>query len=320
MAADSRSDPRGRHADKPHRIPGRGWKDVLKRTRDEIRNDHLSVVAGGVAFFGLLGTIPALAALISIYGLVADSQQVEQQFNSLSSVVPGEVHQVLGAQMKAIASSASVAGWGAAVGLLLAIWGGTRAVKAVIEALNLIYSEEEKRGFLKLNITAFLLTLAAIVSIAIAVGLIAVLPAILGTLGLSKIAGWAVSISRWPLLLFLFMVGLSVLYRFGPSRNRPRWEWVSVGAIAATALWLGASALFSLYVSNFDSYNKTYGSLGTVVILLMWFYISGYVVLVGAELNCEIERQTARDTTDEPEKAMGQRRAVAADSLGEARS
>lgn len=325
MSQDQHEEPndqqtRGRHAEKPQQIPKRGWKDILKRTKEEIRKDHLTIVAAGVAFFVMLAIVPGIAAIISIYGLVADPAQVQQQFASIKGVMPSEVYQLLNEQMTNIASSSTAAGWGAALGILVALWGGSKGVKALIDGLNIAYREEEKRGFFKLNLAAIGLTLAGVVGLLILIGLIAFVPAILRSLNVGDTLQTLGSVLRWPLLLVFFMAGLAVLYRYGPSRDEPRWSWVSGGAIAATFLWLIASLLFSFYVANFGSYNKTYGSLGTVVILLMWVYLSAYSVLLGAELNAEMERQTAEDTTKGRPEPMGHRGAFSADNLGEARS
>jgi membrane protein len=316
-----RLEPRqGTQAEKPQHIRKRGWKDILKRTKDEIRKDHLTIVAAGVAFFVMLGIVPGIAAVISIYGLAADPAQVQQQFASIKGVMPSEVYQLLNEQMTNIASSSAAAGWGAALGILLALWGGSKGVKALIEGLNIAYREEEKRGFFKLSLAALGLTLAGVVGLIILIGLIAFVPTILRSLQVGETLQTLGSILRWPLLLLFFMAGLAVLYRYGPSRDEPRWSWVSGGAIAATVLWLIASLLFSFYVANFGSYNETYGSLGTVVILLLWIYLSAYSVLLGAELNAEMERQTAIDITKGAPEPMERRGAFSADNLGEERS
>lgn len=317
---EPQAEDRGRGAETPTQIPKRGWKDILKRTKEDAGRDHVTIVAGGVAFFTLLGIVPGLAAVISIYAWIADPAQVQEQFAAMRGVVPEEAYQLLNDQMKSIASSSTAAGWGAVLGVLLSIWGGSKAMKALIEGLNIMYDEEERRGFIKLNIYALLLTLAAAVGVIVAVGLIAVLPAVIDKFGLGESAEMVVTALRWPLLLVFFMTALSVLYRFAPSRDEPQWKWVSWGAVGATALWLAGSGLFSLYVTYFDSYNKTYGSLGAVVILLMWFYLSAYAILLGAELNTEMERQTAKDTTKGAPAPMGQRNAHAADTLGESKA
>lgn len=311
---------RGRQADKPHEIPSRGWKDILKRTTKDLSQDHCTIVAAGVAFYILIGIVPGIAALISIYGLVANPAQVQQQFASMKNMIPGGAYELLSQQMQTIASSPKTAGWGAAIGIIVALWSGSSATKALIEGLNISYHEQEKRGFVKLNATAVVLTLAGVVGAAIMIGLITVLPAVVRAVAGSGVAETWAKVGRWPLLLIFFMSVLTLLYRYAPSREKAQWKWVSWGAVGATLLWIAASALFSLYVSHFSSYNKTYGALGTVVILLMWFYISAYCVLLGAELNSEMERQTARDTTSGRPEPMGRRGAFSADKLGEAQS
>jgi membrane protein len=311
-----RPDDRGRSADRPGEIPKRGWKDILKRTKEDVRHDHVTVVAAGVAFFVLLALVPGIAALISIYGFMADPQQVQQQFDSIRNVIPAEVHQLLSDQMQRISRSSTAAGFGAAVSLLLALWGGSKGVKALMDGLNIMYEEEEKRSFIKLNLTALALTIAGIAGLAIMIGLAGALPALLERLPVSETARTWMLLLRWPLIIVFFVLALGVLYRFGPSRDHPKWKWVSWGATVATVLWLTVSVLFSVYVANFGSYNKTYGALGAIVVLLMWLYISAYAVLVGAELNAQMELQTARDTTKGAPEPRGGRGAFAADNVG----
>lgn len=308
---------RGRHAHKPSEIPAKGWKDILKRVMKETSEDNISIVAAGVAFYLLIGIIPALAALISIYGLISDPAQVQQQFANFSAFLPGAVTDLLGDQMKRIASDTKTAGWGAVLGILIAIYGGSSALKAVVTGLNVAYEEHERRGFIKLTIITLLLTVGAVVTGIVAIGAIVALPAIFGFLGFGDNAALIANLIRWPLLAVLAIFSLSLLYRFGPSRKKPRWRWVTWGSTVATILWVVGSALFAFYAGHFANYNKTYGSLGAVVILLMWLYVSAFVVLLGAELNAQMELQTTKDSTVEPPKPMGARGAHAADELGE---
>lgn len=307
---------RGRSADTPAEIPKAGWKEILVRTKRDIRHDHLTVVAGGVAFFLLLAIIPGLAALISIYGLVADPAQVQQQFESLRRAVPGEVYQILNEQMQRIASSSTAAGWGAVVSIALALWGGSKGMKALMEGLNIMYEEEEKRGFVKLNLTSLALTVVGVIGFVVMIALIAAFPAVIKSFGLPDSTETWISYVRWAVLLAFFILGLGVLYRFAPSRENPKWKWVSWGAVVATVLWISVSILFSIYAANFGSYNKTYGSLGAIVVLMLWLYISAYAVLVGGELNSEMELQTARDTTTGTPEPQGKRGAYVADHVG----
>lgn len=308
---------RGREADTPGQIPKAGWRDVLLRTKREVSDDYMGLVAAGVAFFGLLAIFPALAALVSIYGLVADPAQVEQQMSGVLGMLPPQAAEILQNQMRSVASQPSTGlGWGVALGLLFTLWSAAKGVKALMQGLNIAYDEEESRGFFKLNGMALLLTVGAIVFGALALGLIAILPPVLSALGLPGWAETVISLLRWPLLAAAVVGMLAVLYRFGPDREEPKWRWVNWGSGVATVLWLVGSILFSVYVSNFGNYSETYGSLGAVVVLMMWFYLTSFVVLLGAELNAEMEHQTRRDTTEGRPEAMGERGAHVADTLG----
>jgi membrane protein len=313
-----RGDERGREASRPRDIPARGWWDVTKRVKGQLKEDRLSIIAAGVAFYGLLAIFPALIALVGLYGLAFDPQQVEQQMAALSGMLPPQAAEIILGQLRDLTQTSSGAlGLGAIAGLLLALWSASAGVRTLMEALNVAYDEEERRGAVRFYGTAILLTLAAIVGVMLAIGLIVALPIVVGFLGLTSLLEGVVSYARWPILAILMLAGLAVVYRYGPSRNEPRWRWVSWGAVIAMLLWVVGSALFSLYVTQFGNYNKTYGSMGAVVILLMWFLLSAYAILIGAEFNAEAERQTKKDTTRSPEKPMGKRRAYAADTVGE---
>lgn len=313
-----RDEGRGRTATRPHHIPASGWRDILARIKQALSDDHVGIVSAGVAFYALLALFPALAALVSIYGLITDANQVQQQLSALSGFLPQDAYALVEQQLKNVASHAGGALTVGAIGALsLALWSATKGVKALIDALNIVYDEDEDRGFVKLNGLAILLTVGAILFGAFTLILIAALPALLGNLGLSESAQNLVSFGRWPLLAIVLMVALAVIYRLGPSREQPQWQWVTLGAVAATLLWLVGSVAFSIYVSNFGSYDETYGSVGAVVILLMWLYLSAYIVLVGAELNAETEHQTTQDTTTGAPERLGKRGAHVADSVGE---
>ncbi|MFZ0258095.1 MAG: YihY/virulence factor BrkB family protein [Gammaproteobacteria bacterium] len=316
--APGREEGRGRTATRPHQIPASGWRDILARIKQGLSDDHVSIVSAGVAFYALFALFPALAAFVSIYGLITDPTQVQQQLSALSSLLPQDAYALVQQQLKNVASQAGGALTAGAIGaLLLALWGATKGVKALFDALNIVYDEEENRSFFKLNALALLLTVGAILFGTFTLILIAALPAVLGNLGLSELVRNLLSFGRWPLLAVVLMLALAVMYRFGPSREQPQWRWVTWGAIAATLLWLIGSVAFSIYVSNFGSYDKTYGSMGAVVILLMWLYLSAYVVLLGAELNAETEHQTTQDTTTGAPERLGRRGAHVADSVGE---
>lgn len=310
---------RGRHADKPTEFPKRGWLDILWRTKAQLDEDNLSIVAAGVAFYGFVAVVPSLAATIGLYALIADAGTVGEHLGLLSQVVPGQVMPMLEEQVKRIAADDTAAGWSAAVGLLIALYSSANATKALITGLNVAYDEQEKRGFFKLNLLALGLTLAGIVGVIANLALVAVLPQVLQALHLGRGVETALGWLRWPVIAGLFMFALAVIYRFGPCRKKALWRWVSWGACVATVLWIAGSALFSLYVSKFASYDKTYGSLGAVVVFLMWLYVTAYAVLVGAEFNSEMERQTLKDTTEGGPKPLGQRGAYAADTVGPAK-
>ena len=311
---------RGREAGRPQDIPARGWKDILLRVKDQIKKDRLSIIAAGVAFYGLLAVFPGLIALVALYGLAFDPHQVEQQIGALRGFLPPEAADLLLTQLSDLTSTDSTAlSVGAIGGLLLALWSASAGMRTLMEALNIAYNEEEKRGFISFYGTALLLTLAAIVGTVIAIALVVAAPIVLGLLGLDETMKWLATAVGALILMATMMLGLAVTYRYAPSRDKPRWRWVSWGAVIATVLWVVGSVLFSLYVTRFGNYNETYGSVGAIVILLMWFLLSSYAVLIGAEVNAEMERQTRKDTTEGSEKPLGGRGAHAADTVGESR-
>jgi membrane protein len=307
----------GERADKPSQIPAGGWKQVALRVKDRLGRDQISVVAGGVAFFALLALIPALASIMAIYGLAFSPEEAARQIQSFSGMLPQASQEVLSGQLQRLTrSSGGALGIGAIVGLLLSVYSASKGIKALIGALNVAYDEVEERGFFKLTFVVLSLTLGAVVLIVVALAAIGAVPVLLGSLGLPPAAAWALSAARWVLLLMIVMGALAMLYRVGPDRRHLRLSWASPGAIAATAFWLLASLGFSLYVSTFGSYAETYGSLAGIVLLLLWLYISAYVVLLGAEINVEAERQTRQDTTVGEDRPMGRREAHGADTLG----
>lgn len=309
---------RGRDADRPRDIPKRGWRDILLRVKDEMGMDNIGLISAGIAFYGLLAIFPAIVAMISLWALLFDPAQIEQQIESASGFLPREAARIIHNQGRKVASDAGAGMSLAAIGgLLLAIYSSAKGVKALIMGLNVAYDEDEKRGFIKLNIAALSLTFVLIMAMIMSLAIVIVIPILLELVGLSPAADILVSLARWPILFALAMFGLAILYRYAPSREEPRWRWVSPGALTATALWVIASILFSVYVRNFGNYNETYGSLGAVVILLMWLWLSAFIVLLGAEINAETEHQTKEDSTRGTAKPMGQRGAYVADTVGE---
>jgi membrane protein len=308
---------RGRHAVHPLQIPWPGWKDILWRTYAEMQSDRLLSIAGGVAFFILLAIFPAITALVSAYGLFFNASTITNNLSTLQDIVPANVLTIVHEQATRIASnSGRTLSIGIVVGILVSLWSAMSGVKAMIDALNVIYEQQEGRNFIKLNLAALVFTLIGFAAFLLAIAAVIVLPLILSPIGLGSMAGTLTRIGRWPALLLVLLIGLAVLYRYGPNRRAARWQWVSIGSIFAAVTWIVASYLFSWYLASFANYNATYGSLGAVVGLMMWLWISTIVVLLGAELNAEIEHQTARDSTVGEEKPLGARGAVMADTVG----
>lgn len=283
---------------------GTRWMGVLHRLKGKIGEDNVSIVAGGTAFFLLLGMVPGLAALISIYGLIANPSDVQAQFDALARVLPPDVKSILETQMTRIASERQTAGFAAFVSIGLALWGGSAAMKTVMNALNIIHHEKEKRGYLGLTFTALGLTFVLILMGALAIGLSVILPPVLSKAGLGAVAKLTVSLLRWPVLFALIFLGLAIIYRYAPSREtRPLWRSVLSGATVATLISVVVSGLFSVYVQHFGKYNETYGSLGAVVVLMLWLYLCAFALLIGAEINADAEQlpsvdlgQTARSS------------------------
>lgn len=305
----------GSGAEAPTNIPPGGWRDILWRTYGEVDKDRVLAVAAGVTFYGLLAVFPAITAFVSLYGLVADASTIAEQLSAAEGVLPSGAIEVLRDQIIRISTGNQTRlGFAFVIGLALSAWSANAGVKAVFDALNVAYGESEKRSFLRLNITSLTFTLGILIFAVIAIVAVAAIPMALGYLYLGDAVEWLISLGRWPALIVLIIIGLAALYRFGPSRDDAQWKWVSPGAIFASISWLLASALFSWYVASFEDYNKTYGALGAVIALLMWMWLSATIILVGAEINSEAERQTMRDTTKGPPRPIGLRGADAADN------
>ena len=310
---------RGREASAPWDIPRRGWKDIVWRVYAKFNDNRLLAVAAGVVFFGILALFPALTALVSLYGFFADASNIDQQVSALSGVLPGGAVDILHEEIKRLAAvHNSGLSFGFAFGLLFALWSANSGIKAIIDALDVAYEEKEKRSFIRLNLISLVMTLVAVVSVMLMIGAVVAAPIILAHVGLGGISKGLISLLRWPILFVLVVTGLAALYRYGPSRREPRWQWLSVGGVAAAILWLVSSALLSWYIANFGHYNVTYGSLGAAMGMMMWMWISAIAILLGAQLNAEIEHQTARDSTVGPDKPLGRRGAMMADTIGAA--
>jgi membrane protein len=306
----------GVDATRPTQIPWRGWKQIVKRAWAENKADNMPIIAGGVAFFGFLAIFPALIALVTLYGLVASPATVTKQVESFATGLPTSAKSLLTDQLKSITdNSGGALTVGLIVSILAALWSASGGVGNLITAVNLAYDEVETRNFVKLKLTSLALTLGAIVFVLLTVGLLTVVPVVLHALPLGIFGTILIQVVRWGLLLVLMAGSLSVLYRVAPDRDAPRFRWVSLGSVVVTVVWAIVSLLFSFYVNNFGSYDKTYGTIAGVIVLMLWLYLTCYLVLLGAEINAETEHQTARDTTEGDPVPMGTRDATVADTL-----
>jgi membrane protein len=308
-------DDRGRRAESPTDIPASGWKDILKRANEQRKEDNVQIISAGVAFYLFLAMVPTLIATISVYGLVADPADVEEQLAGVTEALPEAAGNLVLEQVESVAATGNA---GLGISLLIAVagalWSASKGMQALVIALNIAYNEPESRGFVKLRGLALGLTLGLIVAAIVGVGGMVLVSTIAGDLG--GAAGWVIEIVRWPLLGIFVMAGLAVLYRYAPDREKAEWKWVSPGAVLAVVVLLVASIGFSLYVNNFGNFNETYGSLAAVVLLLLWLFIASFIVVMGAEVDSEMERQTFKDSTTGGKEPLGNREAQAADTVG----
>ncbi len=315
MRANETNEVPGEQARKPTEIPAKGWLQVVKRGWKEASEDQVPLLGAGVAFFGFLALFPALAAFTLIYGLVADPATIASQTQTLAASLPPEARTLLVGQLDQLASAPQQSlGWGLVLAIVLALWSASGGVGNLITAVNIAYDEEKKRGFVKDKLLALGVTVGAVIFMALIVALMAGVPVVLGFLDVNGPLRWVIEVVRWVLLAGLVMLALAVLYRVAPDRDAPKFRWVSAGAVVATILWLVASAAFSLYVTYFGNYAKTYGALAGVVLMMLWLWLTSYAILLGAEINAESEEQTVKDTTTGPERPIGSRGAVKADS------
>lgn len=309
---------RGRQAEKPTQIPAKGWRDILLRIKEKIDRNHLSIIAAGISYFALLAIFPGLAALVSLYGLFSDPMAVEQQLASVKSIIPPEAFGIIENQLHTIAAqSDSNLSFGFIGGLLLTLLSANKGVMTVIEALNIVYEENESRGFIKKNLLSLFYTFIMILVVVVTLIIIVIAPAVLAFLPIPAQLQTLFNFLQWPFLAIMILMLLNFTYCYFPDRERAKWRWITSGSLFAGGLWIVASAIFSYYVSHFGDYNKMYGSVGAVVVLMIWFYISAFIVLLGGQLNAEMEHQTARDTTTGEAQPRGKRGAYMADDLGE---
>jgi membrane protein len=271
------------------------WKAVFVGVYHGFNDDRIMAIAGGVVFYALLAIFPAITAFVSLYGVFADPGTVAGHLALVQELLPTGAYAIFQDQAdRAAESGAARLGLTSLIALLFAIWSANTGTKAIMDALNVVYNQTETRSFLKFNLVSMVLTLGTMATLMLALGAVVVLPLLLAAFGVDSIGNF--ELLRWPLLLALILTGLAVLYRYGPSRKQPHWAWFSVGALAAAAGWIATSALLSWYLSNFANYNAIYGSLGAVVGLMMWMWVSAIVVLMGAELDAQIAQRGRVDT------------------------
>lgn len=308
---------RGRRAARPAQIPGPGWLDILWRVKEQLADDRVGLLAAGIAFYALLSVFPAIAAVISLWALVLDPQDMARQIAELARFVPPEAAGLIEEQAREIGDNTPTGLSLTALGsLAVALFAASKGVRGLIIALNLVYGEEERRGPLGRQLVVAALTLGLIALTLVSLVVVALFPLASGQLGLTGALALLAGLARWSALLLVMMAVIAVLYRFAPYRRSPRWQWVSVGSVTATLLWILGSAGLSLYVGRMATLSQLYGSLGAVVVLMLWFWLSAFVVLLGAEINGEMERQTRRDTTVGEPRPLGERGAFVADTLG----
>ena len=312
----SKSNNRGREATKPQQIPIAGWKDIGKRVFAQMKLDHVQIVAAGVAFYFFLALFPTIVAAISIYSLVLEPAQIQEQFDNLSLMLPqqafGMISEIL---TPVLEQSNSELGWGLVISILISLWSANKGTSALFEGINIAYDENDDRGIIKKNLLTLLFTLAAVVIGFLSLLIVIFFPLLIGKVGLpiqiENILDW----SRWIVLAIVLVLSLSMIYKIAPNRNNPQFGWVSWGAIFGTVVWILGSILFSWYVQNFGSYDDLYGSFAAVVILMLWLFLTAFIVLIGAEINSEMEHQTRYDTTIGKDMPLGKRNAYHADHV-----
>ena len=310
---------RGRDAKTPEQIPPRGWADIFWRVFWAISENRILSTSGGVAFFALLAIFPGIGALVSLYGLFADATTISEHITLLGGILPFGVLEIVAEQIRLVVKQQNeTLGVAFVVGLLVALFSANSGIAALCDALNVVYDEREKRSIVQLYTTTFLFTLAGIVFTILALIGMVIIPLVMAFMGLTTFSEILISVLRWPVLFVAVGFSLAFLYRYGPSRKDAKWRWVTWGSVIAAFLWIAVSMLFSWYVATFDSYNRIYGSLGAGIGFMVWLWISAVIVLLGGEVNAEMEHQTARDTTEGKPKPLGSRGATMADHVGKA--
>ena len=311
------ADPRGRDATSPVALPRAAWRDIIGRVWVKTGTDNIGLLAAGVAFYGFLAFVPLLGALVMTYGLIADPSTMADHMRAIINVVPKDAAKLILDQLvNLVTTASSKKGFGLAIALLISLYGATRASGAVIMALNVVYEQHERRSLIRTTLISFVMIIGAVV-VAIVGILAASALALVSKLaeGLGTAATIGINGVTFLIAAALCSIGIAAAYRYAPDRHDAKWRWLSIGSALATVMWLAATVGFGAYAATIGNYNATYGSLGAVVVLLMWLWVSAYAILLGAEINAEAERQTAQDTTKGPDKPMGKRGATVADEV-----
>jgi membrane protein len=312
-------DDRGRYASSPPEIPPKGWKDILVRVSKNVSKHRILALAAGMTYYSILAIFPAIAAVVAMYGLFSDPTTIARHLDQLGGFLPEGAIDVAREQLTRVASKGSqTLGLTFSIGLATSLWSANAAMKSLFDTLNIVHGEEESRSFIKLNAISLSFTVGGVVFILAALGSIVAVPVILNYVGLSEVGNLLLRVGRWPAMFIVLTIALAVIYRFGPDREAPRWRWMTWGSAMAALLWIAVSGLFSWYAASFGKFNETYGSLGAVIGFMTWLWISAIVILLGAEIDAEMEHQTARDTTTGLPKPLGTRGARTADTVGAA--
>jgi membrane protein len=304
--APSEDGDRGSRATAPSEIPARGWKDILMRVYKNVSRHRVMALAAGMTYYSILAIFPAIGAIVALYGLFSDPSAIATRLDQLGGFLPGGAIDVARDQLTRVSTKGSQSlGWTFLIGLAISLWSANAAMKSLFDTLNIVYGEQEKREFLKLNAVSLGFTAGGIFFVLAALGSIVVIPVLLNYVGLSRAGDLLLRIGRWPMMYLVITFALAVVYRYGASREKPQWRWITWGSAIAALLWLCASGLFAFYASNFGKFNETYGSLGAIIGFMTWLWVSAIVILLGAEIDAEMEHQTARDTTEGAPKPMG---------------
>lgn len=287
---------REHNAEKPTQLPMKAWRSIALRVYDQLIKDHVSIISAGTAFYFFLAIFPAIAASFSIYGLIMEPAQVQQQMFQLAHILPEQVHHMVSNILeRQTEKSESSLGWSLVLSILFSLWSANTGAKAIFEGVNITYNVTDDRGYFQYTAITFLFTIGSILIGFIAIALVVVFPALVGKIGLPPTVETIIQLLRWPILALLVMLALAAIYKVAPYRRNPEFRWINGGAIIATVLWLAGSLLFNLYVNNFSRYDAMYGSFAAVIILILWFFLTAFIILLGAEINSEMENHLSRD-------------------------